>query len=281
MVTIKNSIMTIEIATLGAEIKRITVNGEDKLWNGDPAFWQGTAPVLFPICGGLPDDKFTYNGKEYTQPKHGFARFFEYEVESITDTSAVFLLRSNEETLKSYPWDFEFRITYTISGATVKIDYSAKNISNDTMYASMGGHEAYACPEGIEEYDIIFNKKETLNACELDGSLIASNTYPVIKDTDTLPLYNSYFEIEALVFKDLKSRSATLRNRKTGKSVTVEFNGFDYLLLWTKPNAGYICIEPWAGIPPMVGADNDITKKEGINKISSGEELTLTHTIYF
>ena len=91
----------------------------------------------------------------------------------------------------------------------------------------------------------------------------------------------SYFEIDALVFKDLKSRSATLRNRKTGKSVTVRFEGFDYFLLWTKPGAGYICLEPWTGIPPMLGSDKDITKKEGITSIEKGGSVHYTHSIYY
>ena len=52
MITLKNSMMTVDIDTNGAEIRRITVNGEDRLWNGDPAVWHGTAPVLFPCAEG-------------------------------------------------------------------------------------------------------------------------------------------------------------------------------------------------------------------------------------
>ena len=101
MITLKNSMMTVDIDTNGAEIRRITVNGEDRLWNGDPAVWHGTAPVLFPMCGGLRDDKFTHDGKEYHLAKHGFAKKMNFEVESKTETAAVLLLKSNEESLKS------------------------------------------------------------------------------------------------------------------------------------------------------------------------------------
>ncbi len=281
MVQLKNNVLSVDISTKGAEMKKITVNGEDRLWNGNPAFWTGTAPVMFPVCGGLPEDKFTYKGREYTLPKHGFAKNMEFEVEKQTALSAVFLLRSNQETLPVYPWDFEFRITYTLHGGCIRIDYCVKNLSDETMYVSPGAHEAYACPEGIEDYDVIFERKETLNACGLDGNLIDDTLTPIIKDTDTLPLYYRYFAVDALVFKDLKSRSATLRNRKTGKSVTVDFDGFDYFLLWTKPGAGYICMEPWAGIPPRVGSGKEIAEKEGINTVAPKESLKLTHSIYF
>ena len=149
------------------------------------------------------------------------------------------------------------------------------------MYMSIGSHEAYACPEGIEDYDVIFEKKETLFAQDLDGNLSAHSRTPVIKDTDTLPLYYKYFVVDALVFKDLKSRSATLRNRKTGKSVTVSFPDCDYFLLWTKPDAGYICMEPWCGIQPMVDCTYDITEKEGINEVAAKDTFKVSHTICF
>ena len=93
MVNLKNNILSVDIDTLGAEIKRITVNGEDRLWSGDPAIWHGTAPVLFPMCGGLRDDKFTHGGKEYHLAKHGFAKKMNFEVESKTETAAVFIRR--------------------------------------------------------------------------------------------------------------------------------------------------------------------------------------------
>lgn len=281
MVNLKNNVMSVKISEKGAEMRQIVVNGENRLWSGDPAFWDGTAPVMFPVCGGLPDDKFTYKGKEYTLLKHGFAQNSKFEVEKQSELSATFLLKSNSETLKMYPWEFEFRIAYTLKGSRIKIDYCIKNLSGETMYASVGAHEAYACPEGIEDYDIIFEKKETLNACALDGNLITNGLIPIMKDSDTLPLYYSYFAVDALVFKDIKSRSATLRNRKTGKNTTLCFDGFDYFLLWTKPNAGYICMEPWAGIPPMLGSGNNITEKEGINEILPGDTLSFTHSIYF
>ena len=61
----------------------------------------------------------------------------------------------------------------------------------------------------------------------------------------------------------------------------VEFEGFDYLFVWTKPKAyaNYICIEPWCGIPDFVDSDFDITKKRGIVKLEANSEKVLTHSI--
>lgn len=281
MVVLNNELLTVEISALGAEIQRVTYNGEDRFWQGDPNVWADKAPVLFPMCGGLMDDKFSYNGKDYFLEKHGFARLCEFKVEKATANSATFLLTDNEETLKQYPWHFEFRVTYSINESNIVVDYDIKNLSKDAMYMSVGSHEGYACPEGIENYEVVFEQKETLYSYQVEGNYLAPNPVLVLENSNTLPLLNRYFEVDALIFKDIKSRKATLKNRSTGKSVTLDFNGFNYFLIWTKPKAKYVCLEPWSCPPVMVGSGHDIMEKEGITCISSGDTCHLTHTITF
>ena len=281
MVTLKNDSLTVEIDLKGAQLKSVIKNCENLIWDRNPEFWKESAPLLFPICGGLKDDKFTYQGREYSLLKHGFAKRNDFSVEKQTETSAVFLLKSNEETLKSYPWGFELRVKYELKNSALKVGYEIKNLTDDTMYMSVGAHEAYACPEGIEDYDIIFEREETLNSCDLDGNLISHKTTPIIKNSKYLPLYYKYFKVDALVFKDLKSRFATLRNRKTGKSISLDFNGFDYFLLWTKPGAGYICLEPWSGITPLENSSYELKEKDGITAVEPGKSYAVAHKIYF
>ena len=280
MFTLKNDRVEISIAEFGAELRSVKLDGNDVLWSGDPKYWSGTSPLLFPICGGLRDDKYTLCGKEYHLRKHGFAERMDFIVENSGRYFVTFLLTDTPETLKVYPWHFELRVTYRLRGTAIEVDYDVKNTSDSLMYFSIGAHEAYACPEGIEDYDIIFPQKETLNTCALDGNLIEHRTIPIIKESDTLALYTKFFEVDALVFKDLRSRSATLRNRKTGRTVAVEFPGFDYLLLWTRPGAGYICIEPWCGIPSMVDDSYAIEEKEGMETLEPNADFHRRHTIY-
>ncbi len=168
---------------------------------------------------------------------------------------------------------------YTLCDKTLKIDYSVKNLSDNTMYFNIGSHEGYYTPEGIEDYDVIFPQNETLNSHVLYGNLLSNQQLPIIKDQNILPLYDKYFTVDALVFKDLKSKSATLRNRKTGKAVKVDFPDAKYFLLWHKPNSPYMCLEPWDGVQDIVGTSYDITEKEGINSLGSGKEYIYTHSI--
>lgn len=261
-------------------MRKMTLCGEDVLWNGDPAFWSGIAPIMFPICGGLKDDKYTLGGKEYTLNKHGFTRLLTFEVEQSSDRAVTLLATDTPETFLQFPWHFEFRVSFRLQGRNVFITYNIKNKSDTTMYLCEGSHEAYACPEGIEDYDVIFPQKETLSAYVLEGNLLGHQSLPIIKESNTIALYEKYFAQDALVFKDLRSRSATLRNRKTGRSVTVDFPGADYFLLWTKPGAKYICLEPWCGIPAMTDDGYAIEEKEGMQTLAAGERYSRTHTIH-
>lgn len=281
MVTIKNERILVEISPLGAELQRICVDGVEYLWNGDEKFWVNRAPIMFPICGGLKDDKFTYQGKEYILTKHGYAKFSEFEVENAEETSATFLLRSNEESLAKYPFEYEFRVKFDLEGNDLKITYLIDNKTDGEMYVSVGAHEAYICPEGIQDYDVIFPQKETLNAYELDGNLLKTSSVPILNDETTIALNYDYFAIDALVFLDVKSDSVILKNRNTGRQVKLSFPEFEYFLLWTKPGAGYICMEPWSGIQDPVSSDMDITHKPGMHKLEKAGSLKRVHTMSF
>ncbi len=280
MYKISNGIITAVISTKGAELKSVVKDGCEILWEGNPDVWAGQAPILFPLCGGLKDDKYVLEGKEYTLQKHGFARGSEFEVESAADTSATFILRSNDETKAGFPFDFELRVTYTLIDNKIEVGYSVKNAGSGDMYFSIGGHEGYACEGGVEEYSLIFDEEESFTCNILDGNLLEYNTYSVGEGRE-LPLKYDFFTIDALTFLGLKSRGVKLVHRKSGKSLRVEFEGFDYLFVWTKPNAhaNYICIEPWCGIPDFVDSDFDITKKRGIVKLQANDEKVLTHSI--
>ena len=72
LVTIRNEYLTVDISTLGAQMQSIRdADGIERLWQGDPAFWAGRAPILFPMAGGLREDCYYLNGERYEMPKHG------------------------------------------------------------------------------------------------------------------------------------------------------------------------------------------------------------------
>ncbi len=279
MVTLKNEILTAQISEIGAEIKSLKKDGYENMWQGDPQIWGYTAPVLFPICGALRDGKYILDGKEYFIEKHGFARRKTFEVESVTESKAVFLLKEDDETLKNFPFKFELRVVYTLKKNVLKVEYKVKNNTDDIMYFSVGSHEGFATPEGVEDYDIIFPKKENLESVLCNGPLMQNNKMLIAKNTNVLPIYDKYFMLDTLIFGDLNSKSAILKNRKTERAIKIDFPDSDHFLIWHIPSAPYICLEPWSGLSDSESSDYDIRKRKGIISLQSGKEYKNTHAI--
>lgn len=280
LVSIKNQFLTVAIDTLGAELASIKdPTGIEYLWQGDERFWKSRAPVLFPIVGGVKDDQYTLDGRSYTLMKHGFARFQEFTPELVSETQVILTLTSNPELRASYPYDFTLQLGYQLEGSSLIVDYVIRNQSGRVMYASVGAHEGYACPEGIEEYQVAFEQTETLATTQLDGNLLTGRTKPVLTAGNVLPLKYDYFAVDALVFTALKSQAVTLSNRSGSRRITVEFPGFPSLGIWTKPGAPYICIEPWCGLPDFVDRNGDLALKRGILSIAPDQRLIRTHRI--
>ncbi len=280
MITIKNGNLVANFNELGAELKSLKMGETEYIWKGDEKFWASSCPVLFPICSGLIDDTYFIDGKEYRMNKHGFAKKSVFAVEDKSENAVTFLLTDSAETKKVYPFSFEFRIRYTLSETKLSVEYSVKNTNEDEMFFSVGAHEGYSCPEGIEDYDIIFDKKETLVNTVLTGpNTLGYEEFTVLENSDTFPLSYKYFDDDALVFQSIKSDSVTLKNRKTDRAIKVTFKGFPYLLLWTKPNAPYICIEPWCGISDRDGCDQNFKTKQGIEHILPGDTFIRVHTL--
>ena len=281
MIILNNGTLEVSIDKIGAEIRKVTKDGKDRMWSGNPEYWAGVAPLLFPICSGMPNDEYIYNGKTYTMPKHGFIRKLPFEVEATADDTATFMFASNEDTLKIYPWCFELRIKYTLIRDRIKVEYFVLNKSDDTMYYSIGSHEGYDCPEGIEAYDVVFEKEEVLENCLLDGPVLSGETIPVLTSGNVLSLSEEYFKLDALIFKNVKSKKASLVNRVSGQTTIVSFPECEYLLLWHPVGAPFMCIEPWQGICSTKGDSGDITEKEGIIALDSKVEKVHTHIIEF
>lgn len=278
MITISNGILTATFSEIGAELKSLKCDGKEYIWYGDPKFWTGSSPVLFPICSGLKDDEYIYNGKSYTMQKHGFARRSTFEVTSQGEDTVSFLLSSDNCPKDNYPFEYEFTISYTLEGKRVNVEYNIHNKADSNMYFSVGAHEAYLCEEGIENYELIFEKAEMLDAYQLDGPLLTYNTKNYGENTRVLALCQSLFDNDCLIFKNLNSRSVVLRNKTTDEKIRARFDGFNYLLIWTVPNAPYVCIEPWCGITDNIDTDKQIAHKEGIIELEGKGTFTRTHS---
>lgn len=278
---LKNNYLTVEIAALGAELKSIIdKDGEERLWQGDISSWNGQAPLLWPVCGCLTDNKYTFKGCTYKMEGHGFGRNREFLIEEQKEDRVVFLLKSDEESKKIYPFDYELRVAYKIENNKIYVTYSVNNKTDGEMYFSIGSHEGYICKGDIDKYFVTFEYEETLENALLNGPFLTGEVKKAETDKNILKLHDNYFkEHDTLVFRDIKSKSVTLKSKDCEKTITVDYPEFDNLLLWKLPGAEFLCIEPWCGLPDYYGVINELNEKAGIIELEKNGVFERIHTI--
>lgn len=281
-ITIKNDFVSAVIDSKGAELKSyIDNNGKDYIWCGDPKYWKGTSPVLFPMVGNLRNGKTMINGVEYEISKHGFARDNEFQVLEQAADKVVFSYSYTEETLKIFPFRFNLRLTYSLNGTALTLTYDVFNLDNQDMYYHLGAHPAFNCPmnegERFTDYILKFEKQETCMSPVYDNkNLVISNENRIcrLNDSDTLHLNYELFSEDALIFDDMSSRKVSLLHSSTRKGISVDFNTFDVLAFWTPmpTDAPFICIEPWNGSAIYSDEDNEFKHKRCIQTAKAGEQ---------
>ena len=288
MIVIENSSLRVVIKTQGAELDSIRHKAHqlEYLWQGDAAFWGKKSPILFPIVGTLKDNNFSYKGKKYTLPRHGFARDKTFSVEQHSADSATFLLVSNAETLKNYPFSFEFRICYALKDNTLCVTYAVKNTGSDDMYFSVGGHPAFRLPlvDGTiyTDYFIELNQAETSGRYPLSiNGLLELKSNFFLENSNKIPLNPALFYEDAVVLKHLEATSMAILSDKTPHGLRMTFEGFPYFGIWAAKNAPFVCLEPWCGISDSVNTTLELTKKEGINQLKNREIFERTWQVAF
>ena len=111
----------------GAMLNSLNKNNTEYLWQGDAKYWAGQAPVCFPITGVLPNGEMEAFGKRCTMKRHGVVRINPFEVLEQHKNSVTFVQRSDENTKRDFPFDYELKIKYTINGDTVTNEYIVTN----------------------------------------------------------------------------------------------------------------------------------------------------------
>lgn len=284
--SIENSELSVQITQVGAEICSLKSknNGKEYMWQGNPEIWGSHAPVLFPIVGGLKNDAFHYKNQAYQLPRHGFIRRNkDLKAFSHSAHQLVLELTSSEKIKKIYPFDFKFQISFELLSNQLKIRHEIFNIGNEAMYFSLGAHPAFNCPlekdKNYEDYHLEFDQLETLKTWNLDGNgQIKEEGKNILNQSKQLALHSHLFDQDALIFKSLKSRKVSLCEGNH-ELIRVKFDDFSSLGLWAKPQAPFICIEPWLGYADASESNQQLIEKEGILSLEAEKTFQASYSI--
>lgn len=280
LVSIASDNLSAAIDPFGAELVHLRdAEGRELMSDGDPAFWSGHAPLLFPIVGRLNDDAYRLDGTAYPMPQHGFARRMAWEVIASARDRAAFRLTDTDATRAVYPFAFELVAEYALAGAQLSIDVTVANRDTRAMPASFGFHPAFAWPlpygRPRDAHRLTFARAEPAGLARLHAGLVLPERVASPLDGRELPLSDAVFANDALVWESVES-TAVRYGADTGPALEIGFPDTPMLGVWSKPGARFVCVEPWHGIADPAGFDGDIRDKPGMMSFAPGAARTFS-----
>ena len=274
---IKNHMMSLTVAEHGAEITSIQLEGIERMWDADPAFWGRTAPVPFPIVGALKDNSYRYEGQTYLMGQHGFARDMDFTLTDQTEDKLEFTLFDNEETYEKYPFHFQLQIIYEVFQNQCRVTWKVKNMDDKTMYFQIGGHPAFACPcEGgmiRDDYSVRAGESPLLEVAFLENGLLSnekelhSNEFVLEEDT---------FARDAFILQNETIGRLELVNHLSNQVKVRVSADVPAWGIWSTADkkAPFVCLEPWYGRCDKEDFEGELSEREYMQSLESGEEFT-------
>ena len=286
MIVLKSDQLNVEFQTLGGALSSIKDKDDvEYLWQGDPTYWSGQAPVLFPICGSVRNDTVLYDKEDGSQKegkilRHGLVRKKEFTLVEQTDNSVTFAIEDDEEMYANYPYHFRLEITYTVTGKTIRTQYKVYNKESEkSMPYFIGGHPGFNCPllddEVYEDYYLEFEKPETCTVPKPfpeSGMLDLKDRNSWLNNQKEIDLNYDFFSYDAVTLDELGSRTVALRSRKHDKGLKLDFKEFPNLIVWSTLNKGpFIALEPWSGLSTSIEEGDRLEDKKDVRIIKPSD----------
>ncbi|SMP20499.1 aldose 1-epimerase family protein [Shimia sagamensis] len=280
--TLSNDHLSLSVAEMGAEMQYLrTQSGMDLLWDGDPAYWTGRAPVLFPIVGRAVDDRIAVGEHSADMAQHGIARRRAFALEEQSKLHCRHVLRADPETRAQYPFDFALYLTHALSNATLTVTARVENLSETEMPFGFGFHPAFHWPlPGAETQPHLVQLQSgsspTQQPLQSDGLLMPNREDGPFRK-GCLGITEPLFKDGALVFPN--GTEALRYGAKDGPGLSFTFHNLPDLALWKPVDAPFLCVEPWHGTASLVGDGPQIAERPNSVMLAAGEAAEFGYSV--
>lgn len=200
----------------------------------DPALSvRGGIPVLFPICGGLPNNNLPLPQGSFSLPQHGFARQQPWQLSALVDGQGIALeLRDSDVSRTSYPFAFLLRLEVRLEIGALAITTTVRNDSGDVMPFSFGLHP-YFNVTSLKTARLEELPEQCLNHLSMAEAVTADQIQQLNDGVDLLVR---------------PSGAVRLVDPESGTSLELQLSPpLDLAVIWTEPPRPMVCLEPWTG----------------------------------
>ncbi len=194
---------------------------------------RGGIPVLFPICGNLPDDRLQVDGENHTLTQHGFARDLPWQLQLLDDQSGVRLsLSSSAETFNAYPFHFLLDMVVRPVAHALEITATVHNRGTRPMPFSFGLHPYFQVSD-LAQVRLTGLPDECLNHLKMANAATADQLSRLPDGVDLLCR---------------PAGPVALIDDGNGHQLQLQHQApLDLTVVWTEPPRRMVCLEPWTG----------------------------------
>lgn len=256
----------------GGIITRWQVQRQDILYLDEARFAdpslsvRGGIPILFPICGNLPNNSYEHQGKSYQLKQHGFARDLPWELiqpASASPNAIELVLASSDLTRSQYPFDFELRFTYRLLPNRLRIEQQISNRSTEAMPFSIGFHPYFPVSDksGLQ-FEI--------PAIEYQD-----------QQTQAVHPFSGQFDFDRdeidVAFRHVSRQSAQVTDSNRQIDLTLSYEPvFSTLVFWTVKGKDYYCLEPWSAPRNALNTGDSLTQLPPGHQMNTAIELSVS-----
>jgi galactose mutarotase-like enzyme len=147
-----------------------------------------------------------------------------------------------------------------------------KNTGKETMYFSIGGHPAFACPEQPDgkqtDYYLHFDGTDKITSRMIREGVATDHMTEYILDDGYLKISEDLFDNDALVVEGNQTQAVSLCRPDKTPYITLHFDA-PLFGVWSVPGkaAPFVCIEPWYGRCDHENFEGTLEQREWSNTL--------------
>lgn len=197
---------------------------------------RGGVPVLFPICGNLPDNRLPLPQGNFPLPQHGFARTMPWALEELSEGDGVRLTLCDEASSRAhFPFAFRLELEY-------RLEPGALAITARVHHGGAAGEPAMPFSLGLHPYLAVSDPA----AVAIEGLPPRCLDHSTLQAAATDPLLERLGAGVDLLCQ--AEGPVRLLDPAGGRAIQLETTPpFDLVVVWTEPPRPMVCLEPWSG----------------------------------